>query len=308
METVSAVIVSLDGGEMLKACLDALRGQGLLETIVVDNGSSADEVAWLSGRADVRLVRLGSNEGFAGPANRGVREAAREGRPGPDALLVLNNDCVLEPGYVASCRDALRADPGLAAVQGVVLDGAGERVDGCGIAWSARAQAVQIGWGKTPPAANAAPFPVPGISATAALYRRDVFLSLDGFEESFFAYYEDVDLSLRLARAGWRFACVPGARARHRGSATGRRMPRARWERIFQNRLRTLRRNLTPAAQARAHLSSLAAGLGLGLPSREIGPLAALVALAGAPARAAATRPMDRQVRDALPLLSALPR
>lgn len=293
---------------MLKACLDALLGQGLLETIVVDNGSSADEVAWLSSRPDVRLVRLAANEGFAGPANRGCRESARPDGPLPDALLLLNNDCVLEPGYVDACVGVLRGDPGLAAVQGVVLDAAGERVDGCGIRWNARAQAVQIGWGERPPASSASPFPVPGISATSALYRRDVFESLGGFEESFFAYYEDVDLSLRLARAGWRFVCVPGARARHRGSVTGRRTPRARWERIFQNRLRTLRRNLTPAAQLKAHLLSLACGLGLGLPSREIGLRAALSALTEAPRRNAATRSRDRLVRNALPLLSALPR
>ena len=54
-------------------------------------------------------------------------------------------------------------------------------------------------------------FEVAGVSATAALYRRDALMRVsplgEVFEPSFFAYYEDVDLSLRLARAGWRFAC-----------------------------------------------------------------------------------------------------
>src|SRR5258705_530342 len=63
------------------------------------------------------------------------------------------------------------------------------------------------------------------------------------FDNAFFAYYEDVDLSLRLRRAGWRFACDPRAVARHEGSRTGRRTPfrralwtaRNRWRTLFQN-------------------------------------------------------------------------
>jgi len=66
------------------------------------------------------------------------------------------------------------------------------------------------------------------------------------FDGAFFAYYEDVDLSLRLARAGWRFVCDPCAVARHEGSRTGRRTP---WRRAFwtaRNRWRTLFRNFDP--------------------------------------------------------------
>jgi GT2 family glycosyltransferase len=101
---------------------------------------------------------------------------------------------------------------------------------------------------------------VSGVSATATLYRRAALEALEAlpgveggaaFDDSFFAYYEDVDLSLRLARAGWRFLCEPRAVARHEGSRTGRRTPfrRAYW--TARNRWRTLFRNFESALVAR---------------------------------------------------------
>ena len=81
------------------------------------------------------------------------------------------------------------------------------------------------------------------------------------FERSFFAYYEDVDLSLRLARVGWRFACDPQAVARHEGSRTGRRTPvrRALW--TARNRWRTLFRNFDSRLIVRNLFSLLRADL-----------------------------------------------
>jgi GT2 family glycosyltransferase len=119
----------------------------------------------------------------------------------------------------------------------------------------------------------AAAFEVPGVSATAALFRRDALTEVARhghfFDDRFFAYYEDVDLSLRLARAGWRFACDPQAVAWHEGSRTGRRTPfrRAVW--TARNRWRTLlgnfdrdflKRNLPRLLRADlAHAKSLGA-------------------------------------------------
>ena len=100
------------------------------------------------------------------------------------------------------------------------------------------------------------------MSATATLYRREALERVapqgEAFDGSYFAYYEDVDLSLRLARAGWRFVCDPRAVATHEGSLTGRRTP---WRRAFwtaRNRWRTLFRNFTPSLLAR-HLGPLLA-------------------------------------------------
>jgi GT2 family glycosyltransferase len=104
------------------------------------------------------------------------------------------------------------------------------------------------------------------------MYRRDALEAMApqgaAFEARFFAYYEDVDLSLRLSREGWRFLCDPAAVARHEGSRTGMRTPfrRALW--TCRNRWRTLFRNFTPAFLARNLVPLLRADLAH---ARELG-------------------------------------
>ena len=108
-------------------------------------------------------------------------------------------------------------------------------------------------------------FEVSGVSATAAMYRREALEAIApqgaAFETRYFAYYEDVDLALRLSREGWRFLCDPAAIARHEGSRTGRRTPfrRALW--TSRNRWRTLFRNFAPGLLARNLLPLLRADL-----------------------------------------------
>ena len=298
---VSAVVVNLDGGPLLFEALGALERETADELVVVDNGSRPEEVARLGARPGVTLLRLAENKGFAAPANLGARAARAP------YVAFVNNDCVLSAGYLAACLAALESDDGLAAVQGVVLDGAGRAVDGWGIGWTAGAEAVQLGRGGAPPAPNLAPFGIPGVSATAALFRREAFLAAGGFAETFFAWYEDVDLALRLRRSGARFACVPAARARHAGSTTGRRDPDARWRRLFTNRLRTLRRNFDAASLPALRSLRPAAGATLGPAARDLGWRGALRAAVAASAAARPFESEDRAVLAARPPLRELP-
>lgn len=289
---------------MLERCLEALSAAGASEVVVVDNGSTPRDLERVASHSGVRILRLPENEGFARPANRGEAETDTAS----PFIAFVNNDCTLEPGYLTLCAAALAKDPGLAAVQGVVLDGDGRRVDGCGVGWNARAEAVQILRGEAPPEETAALFSVPGVSATAAVYRREAFRAVGGFEESFFAWYEDVDLALRLARAGGRFACVPAARARHLGSATGRRAPALKWKRVIENRLRTLRRNLAPGVRGRTLLSGTLEGTSLRDAARDLGWPRAVATALSAISSAARARHRDLEVLAGLPPLTKLPR
>ena len=249
---VDAVVVNRDGGEALFRALASLRAQRdvVLSVVVVDNASSPAERERLAALEPApRVIAFSRNLGFAGAANEGI---ARTGAP---FVLLVNNDAVLEPDYAARLAAVLAGDGRLAAAQGLVLSEDGARIDSAGLEWNGRGEAVPVLSGARPDAAPAGVFPVTGVSATATLYRR---AALDGvaeagvaFEGSYFAYYEDVDLSLRLARAGWRFACDPRATARHEGSLTGRRTPfrRALW--TARNRWRTLFRNFEPALVVR---------------------------------------------------------
>jgi GT2 family glycosyltransferase len=253
---VDAVVVNRDGGDALFRALSSLRAQrGVgVSVVVVDNASRGAERARIAALEPApRVIAFSRNLGFAGAANEGIARTAA-----PFVLLV-NNDAVLAEDYAARLTGVLSSDEGLAAVQGLVLSEDGARIDSAGLAWNARGEAVPVLSGRPAGDAPATPFPVSGVSATATMYRRGALESLGeggAFDDAFFAYYEDVDLSLRLARRGWRFLCVPGAVARHEGSRTGRRTPfrRAFW--TARNRWRTLFRNFESALVAR-HLGPI---------------------------------------------------
>ena len=241
---VSAVVVNRDGGEALAQCLASLVAQeGVsLEILVVDNASRGDDAAAVRERfPSVRFVPLSRNLGFAGGVNEGIARTS-----GP-YVLVVNNDARIAPDYAARLAARLSFDERLAGAQGVVLRDDGQSIDTAGLSWNARGEAIPLYAGQDRFAAPTEAVEVSGISATAALYRRaaleDVAAGARAFDDSFFAYYEDVDLSLRFSRAGWRLAFDPEAVAFHRGSMTGARTPwrRALW--IARNRWRTLLKN-----------------------------------------------------------------
>ena len=260
---VDCIVVNRDGGDPLFAALRSLEEQtGIdLSIVVVDNGSGSAERERLAREApEVRVIAFSRNLGFAEAANEGI---ARTRSP---FVLLLNNDAVLSADYVARLAARLALEDRLAAAQGLVLTADGKRVDSAGLDWNGRGEAVPLWAGRAPDEMARGVFEVAGVSATATLYRREALERLaphrEVFEPSFFAYYEDVDLSLRLARAGWRFACDPGALARHEGARTSRRTPwrRALW--TSRNRWRTLLRNFDPALLKRSLWPLLRADLG----------------------------------------------
>lgn len=199
---IDIIILDLDGGPMLDECLASIAAQTVQPSrvIVFDNGSRTPTPNATS--------RSDRNLGFAGGANAALRLSNA-----PYVALV-NNDVVLDPDWLAHVRDALDRDAQLAAVQTIIRrpDGA---IDGAGIDIS-NGTFRQIGHGH----AVGDPLSVAwGVSATATLYRRTA-LGSRFFEESLFAYYEDVELSARLRKDGWRVAVLPFVKATHRGSAS----------------------------------------------------------------------------------------
>lgn len=257
---MDCVVVNRDGGQPLFDLLASLEKQtGIdLSVVVVDNGSRESERERIARDAPAaRVVSFSRNLGFAAAANEGI---ARTRSP---YVLVVNNDAVLAADYAARLAARLALDERLAAVQGLVLERHGERVDTAGIEWNPRGEAVPVLGGLERKQVPKDAFEVPGTSATAALFRREALMDVAShghvFDDRFFAYYEDVDLSLRLSRAGWRFACDPAAVAWHEGSRTGRRTPlrralwtaRNRWRTLFGNfERRWIRRNLLPLLRA----------------------------------------------------------
>ena len=207
---VDAIVLDVDGGPMLEACIASLPAQTLppQRIIVFDNGSRTPV------RADgVTVLRSETNLGFTGGVNAAFAHVDAE------LVALINNDVVLDPDWLATLVDAMRTDEKLAAVQTILRDPTGG-IDGAGI---------DISDGTFRQIRSDAP--AWGVSATAALYRVSA-LGARVFDPRFFAYYEDVELCARLHAAGWRTRVLPVIKATHRGSQSAS---------ILGNRARYLR-------------------------------------------------------------------
>lgn len=218
---VAVVIPSWNSLDLLPRCLASLAAQDReLELLVVDNGSADGSVAYLE-REGVPHLALPTNTGFAAAVNLGVR------RTSAPAVLVLNADTALEPGCVARLLGALDADPGLGGVQPRLLQLEGERGEpgaarlySAGQALLADGRAVELGAGEAQRPEHLSGGEVFGVCGAACLLRRELFDRLGGYDESYFAFYEDVDLNVRGQIAGWRFGYVPEAMVWHVGNAS----------------------------------------------------------------------------------------
>jgi len=222
---VSVAVLSWNGRSHLETCLAALAGQedpGVeWEVLVLDNGSTDGTAAWMRERwgrePRVRLVESPVNLGFCVGNNRLVAAADA------DAVALLNNDTRPEPGWLGSLVEALASAPAdVAAVSGKIVDWAGERLDfGRGV-MTFDGHAFQLDFRRPLAAARlpAAGEELPFACGGNLLVRRASFLAAGGFDESYFAYLEDVDLGWRLWSGGERIVFAPGAVAHHRSSAT----------------------------------------------------------------------------------------
>ncbi|HYH54455.1 MAG TPA: glycosyltransferase family 2 protein [Solirubrobacterales bacterium] len=220
--SVAVVIPSWNSAQLLPQCLDSIAAQTVeVELLVIDNGSTDGSLALLEERG-IEHVALPRNTGFAAAVNLGVA------RVRADAVLVLNADAVLEPGCIEALLGQLRADPGLGGVQprilqleeGREMDEASARVYSAGMALTRDGRALELGAGEAQSPFSESAREIFGVCGAACLLRRELFDGLGGYDERYFAFYEDVDLNVRARIAGWRFAYVPEAVAWHLGNAS----------------------------------------------------------------------------------------
>jgi GT2 family glycosyltransferase len=215
---IAVLIVNWNSWPLLARTLRALAEQSLgdFEVIVADNGS-ADPLpeTFTIEFPNVVFLSYGENLGFAAANNR-LLEYCRDA----EWVALLNPDAFPEPHWLESLREAVPRYPEYAcfasrlvsADDPRILDGDGDIYHCSGLAWRA-------GHGRRVPM-EAGVREIFGACAAAALYRRSAVMDVGGFDEDFFCYFEDVDLSFRLRLAGHRSALVPNAVAHHLGSAT----------------------------------------------------------------------------------------
>ena len=216
--TFSIVIPHWNRRDLLERVLRSVADQRLpqgaeVEVIVVDNGST-DASATAARARGARVIELGVNRGVGAALNRGILQSSGEW------VALLNNDVELAPDWLALLSHHARQRAAWFAT-GKVLDATfNDRIDGVGDAVCRGGAAWRLGHGRPDGAAFARPRSTCFPSATATLFRRDFFDRAGLFDESFFAYLEDVDLGMRSAALGCRGLYVPEAEAWHRGSET----------------------------------------------------------------------------------------
>ena len=210
MTTVTAIIVSFGAQPWLERCIDAvLASTGVeVDVVIVDNGDTSGAVARLAHRCRVGVLSPSRNLGFAAGCNAGVAAASGE------IVALINPDVIVEPDAVANLA-AVAGEPivgiatsslRLADAPGL-MNSAGNPVHYLGLAWAGGHGEPADNFDKRRAVASA--------SGACCAVRRSLWSSLGGFEPAYFAYHEDVELSLRCWQRGLEVVYVPDAVARH---------------------------------------------------------------------------------------------
>lgn len=224
--STAAIVVTWNRADLLRAVIPSLLNQSLpfARVIVVDNGSRDDTGEWARQTSRIELVSLPVNRGFAAGCNSGIRCALEDSAI--ECVALINNDVVLDPDWHREAAKALLADPdhGCCATC-LVKQSNPDVIDTAGMIWHSSGWADNYLPGRPlTELGNSIP-EIFGACAAAALFRRAFFRDVGLFDESFFAYQEDVDLALRGRLHGWRCVLAPRARGIHGGFGSNRRFP-----------------------------------------------------------------------------------
>jgi len=216
---VTIIVLNWNG---LNDTLDCLESLGQLdyqnyEAVVVDNGSVDGSVLVIRERfPGVTIIENGENLGYAGGNNVGLRYAMAQGA---DYALLLNNDTVVDPAFLRILVDAVEAEPAVGIAGPTICYH--ERPD---VIWSAggsidwqRGSTRMVGLDERDEGQfGAEPRTVDFVTGCAILVRRTVMEQVGLLDERFFAYYEETEWCVRVARAGYKILHVPLAQIWHK--------------------------------------------------------------------------------------------
>ncbi len=213
---LTIVIPTYNGRDLLRECLASLDAQSFsdFEVLIVDDGSEEDIEAFVAAEfPNARVIRLSQNAGFAAAVNTGLRELKTE------CVMLLNNDMCLEAECIEKLMGALEDGPAAMVAPLVLWKDEPETIYSAGDRIRRNGRPESIGF-RCPREGFEFSEPVFGVSAGAAVYRREVFEKCGLLDERFVAYFEDADLGFCARLAGFEAACVPDAVAYHVGSAS----------------------------------------------------------------------------------------
>ena len=219
---ISISIINLNGKDYLGQCLDSIKNlnypEDKLETIVIDNGSSDDSVNFI--KSNYPLVKLISNDknmGFAFANNQAAKAA------NGDYIAFLNNDTRVDKNWLIELLRPIYKNKEVVASGSKVLSIDGKNIDFVGGMINFEGKGFQIDYGVPVEKDNYGQYRyLPFVNGGAMLVERKIFLGAGGFDEDFFAYYEDVDFGWRLWVLGYKIVFAPESIVYHHHHGTSK--------------------------------------------------------------------------------------
>lgn len=217
---VSIIVLNLNGKHHLDRCFTSLREMNYdldkVERILVDNGSIDDSVRFMNSRfPEVRVIVNQQNLGFAPACNLGAR-AARG-----DILVFLNNDIRVDPEFLHPLVDAVRSGETDCA-SSLLLSWDGNRVNFGGAGSNFHGIGFQEGMDDENVDNYRTRKDILFACGGSMAISKKVFFDAGGFDDDFFAYFEDVDLGWRLWVLGYKVRFIPESIAYHHHHGTSR--------------------------------------------------------------------------------------
>ena len=218
LPSVSIIILNYNGKELIEDCLSSLAKldypRDRLEILMIDNGSSDDSIAYIEQCFPyVKNIKNPENYGFAKGCNIGAKNATGE------YIALLNNDMRVEKKWLKELILPLMKDNKIGITTSKILNWDGTRIDFagaalsfCGFGYKKGDGKEDYGYAKT----EYCLFP----SGGSMVISKDLFWKLHGFDDDYFAYFEDIDLGWRTWVYGYSVLFVPQSVVYHKISQT----------------------------------------------------------------------------------------
>ena len=232
---VAVVILNHNGWRDTVKCLESFAKQTYknYQIVLIDNGSHDESVAELEKVLTKKIIffKKSINHGFAGGVNIGINYAIKNKF---DMVALLNNDTWTDKDWLKNLVNVLSNKPEIGIATGLLLDYDGKKIDGAGDVFSK--------WGLPALRLNDEPKAkapeseyVFGATGGASLYRTNIFSDIGLFDEKYFAYDEDIDISFRIQLAGYKIWYEKSAVAYHKHGATSSKKPGFVTKQLFRN-------------------------------------------------------------------------
>lgn len=220
---VTVVIPNWNGADYISRCIDSLLAQTTKHKIIlVDNGSVDNSIEIIKNQySEVKLIKLEKNHGFAGGVNEGIKYSIKNTY---DYVALFNNDAIADKHWLEKLIQAADKHQEAGIITGKFMKIDKQHLDSTGDFYSTVGMPFPRGRNQIDKGQYDKPENVFSATGGASLYRISMIKEIGKFDEKFFAYFEDVDISFRAQLAGWKVWYEPNAIAYHHVGATSSKL------------------------------------------------------------------------------------